>query len=117
MKIFVHSIGSINYTIRVGQNAKENWNLIDNSEPFDLWFHLDNHPSSHVIISQDLNYGLNHDIFYPNQIISLAADYCKSYSKKKLASKVKVVYTKVENLTKGKDVGSVFVSEEKYIIV
>ena len=29
MKIFTHSIGEINYTIRVGQNAKENWDLID----------------------------------------------------------------------------------------
>ena len=115
MKTFKHSIGSINYTIRVGQNAKENWNLIDSSDPFDVWFHLDNHPSSHVVISQDL--ASNKDLFYPNQIIGIAADYCKSHSKQKLASKVKVVYTNIENLTTGKDVGSVFVSEGKYVHV
>lgn len=107
-------IGSINYSIKIGQNAKENWNLIDDSDPFDLWFHLDDYPSSHVIISQDLN--SDPDIFYPNQIISLAADYCKTHSKQKNLSKIKVVYTQIQNLTKGKEIGSVFVSEKKYII-
>ena len=115
MKTFSHSIGTINYTIKIGQNAKENWNLIDNSEAFDLWFHLSNHPSSHVIISQDLK--SEPEIFYPNQIILLAADYCKSHSKQKNTSKVKVVYTQIQNLTKGKEVGSVIISNEKFIIV
>jgi predicted ribosome quality control (RQC) complex YloA/Tae2 family protein len=115
MKIYTHTIGSINYTIKIGQNAKENWELIDNSEPFDLWFHLDNYPSSHVIISQNLN--SDPEIFYPNQIIALAADYCKTHSKKKSTTKVKIVYTQVQNITKGKEVGSVFVSDEKYIFV
>ena len=41
MKVFEHIIGNIKYTIKIGQNAKENWTLIDNSEPFDLWFHVD----------------------------------------------------------------------------
>lgn len=116
MKIFTHSIGEINYTIRVGQNAKENWDLIDNSEPFDLWFHLDNNPSSHVIISQDLS--SDSEIFYPNQIILLASHYCKSYSKQKNSTvKVKIVYTHIQNITKGKNLGSVFISEEKYLFV
>lgn len=119
MKTFTHSIGSNIYTIRVGQTAKENWNLIDSSDPFDLWFHLDNHPSSHVVISQDLHVNsANHlPLVYPNQIITLAAEYCKSYSKQKLASKVKVVYAQVENLTKGKVIGSVCISEGKYVHV
>lgn len=115
MKKFIHSIGTINYTIKIGQNAKENWNLIDNSEPFDLWFHLDNYPSSHVIIAQDIS--SDPDIFYPNQILVLAANYCKTYSKQKNSLKVKIVYTQIKNLTKGKEIGSVFISDEKYLII
>ncbi len=115
MKVFEHIIGNIKYTIKIGQNAKENWTLIDNSEPFDLWFHVDKYPSSHVIISQDLS--TNMDIFYPNQIIYLAGNYCKTYSKQKNSSKTKIVYSQIQNLTKGKEVGSVFVSDEKYIVV
>lgn len=115
MKKITHSIGTINYTIKIGQNANENWNLIDNSEPFDLWFHLDDYPSSHVVISQDLN--SDPDIFYPNQIISLAANYCKSNSKQKNTNKVKVIYTQIKNLTKGKEIGTVFTSDEKYVVV
>ena len=90
MKIFTHIIGDITYTIKIGQNAKENWDLIDNSESFDLWFHLDLFPSPHVIISQDIK--SCPEIFYPNQIILLASHYSKMYSKQKAnISKIKIV--------------------------
>lgn len=114
MKIFVHTIGDIKYTIKVGTNAKENWSLIDNSYPEDLWFHLDDFASYHVVISQDTN--REEEIFYSNQIIGLAANYCKSNSKNgKNSYKVKIVYTEIKSLKKGKEVGSVLISKPKYI--
>ena len=116
MKIYIHTIGDIKYTIKIGTNAKENWSLIDNSYSEDLWFHLDDLPSTHVIISQDANN--NGDTFYPNQIIALGADYCKSYSKNgKKLHKVKIVYTEIKNLKKGKEVGSVYISKPNYITI
>jgi predicted ribosome quality control (RQC) complex YloA/Tae2 family protein len=116
MKIFTHSIGDTNYTIKVGQNAKENWTLVDNSESFDLWIHFDSFPSSHVVISQDVK--SNSEIFYPNQIVSLGSYYCKLYSKLKTnSSKIKVVYTRIENLKKGKIVGEVIVSNPNYFSI
>lgn len=124
MKIFTHQIADTEYTIKVGNNAKENWNLIADSEPEDLWFHLDEYPSAHVIISQKNNMynGLNgndeYEKYYPNQIIYIASTYCKSYSKYgKNLSKVKIVYTQIKNLKKGKEVGSVIISKPNYITV
>lgn len=116
MKIFVHEIGDIKYTIRIGTNAQENWDLIDDSYPEDLWFHLDELASSHVVITQDTK--LVKEIFYPNQIISLASNYCKSTSKKgKNLQKVKIVYTEIKNIKKAKQIGSVIISNPNYLII
>ena len=116
MKTYEHTIGGIKYTIKVGNNAKENWTLLDNSYPTDLWFHLDMFSSAHVVISQDTNN--QEEIFYPNQIIGLGANYCKSNSKNgKNLYKVKIVYTEIKNLKKGKEIGSVFISKPNYIIL
>ncbi len=76
MKKFTHEVCGIKYNFFIGQNAKENWSLIDNSDPEDLWFHLDNLPSGHVIVSCESI--CNSDIDYPNQILALGSDYCKS---------------------------------------
>lgn len=114
MKTFIHSIGEINYIIKVGSNAKENWLLIDESYPEDLWFHIDEYASAHVVVSQETN--KVDDIFYPNQIIIIASDYCKSNSKNgKNKSKVKIIYTEIKNLKKGKTIGSVIVSKPNYV--
>ena len=115
MKKITHKIGDIVYYFFIGQNAKENWNLIDNSKPDDMWFHLDDFPSTHVVVSQDST--LHSEIYYPNQIIALGSNYCKSHSKKKNELKIKIVYTHIKNITKGKEVGSVFTSNEKYFII
>jgi predicted ribosome quality control (RQC) complex YloA/Tae2 family protein len=116
MKTFAHIIGDIEYTIKVGSNAKENWYLIDNSYPEDLWFHLDEYPSAHVIISQQTNN--SNDIFYPNQIIGIGADYCKSYSKYgKNLHKAKIVLYRNKKFKKGKEVGQVIISKPNYFII
>jgi len=33
----------------IGQNAEDNFTIIDNSEPNDIWFHLADDSSSHVV--------------------------------------------------------------------
>lgn len=116
MKTFTHIIGDSKYTIKVGSNAKENWDLIDNSYPQDLWIHLDEFPSAHVVISQETN--KSEDIIYPNELILVGCNYCKFYSKHgKNSQKVKIVYTQIMNLKKGKDIGSVIISEPEYITI
>lgn len=117
MKLFVHKIGTQIFDIYVGTNAKENWNLFDTSDPDDLWFHVEDLSSGHVIIREQLTKQSNSLPEYPNQIISIGADYCKSQSKYKDRIKLKIVYTKVQNLKKGKEIGSIIVSKPNYIFV
>jgi predicted ribosome quality control (RQC) complex YloA/Tae2 family protein len=116
-----------NFTIRIGQNARENWDLIDNSDSFDLWFHVEDKPSGHVIIREQLNNknksntntntNTKNDFFgYPHEVILLAAEYCKSQSKEK-GIKTPIVYTTIDNIKKGKDVGSVIVKNSKRIVL
>ena len=96
----------------IGLNAKGNFDIIDLSDSYDLWFHIDNKPSCHVIA------------FIPNNIddknmkyiIEHGAKLCKNNSKYKL-EKVKVIYTTIENVKKTKTIGSVEISNEKSIFV
>ena len=115
MKLFTHKIESQTFDIYVGTNAKENWELINNSDPFDLWLHVDEQPSGHVIIKEKITN--NTESNYPNQIISIAANYCKNQSKSKNNKKLKIVYTEVLNIKKGKEFGSVIVSKPKYLFI
>jgi predicted ribosome quality control (RQC) complex YloA/Tae2 family protein len=96
---------------KVGQNAKENWDLIreclnreseenslelGNSKEF-LWFHLDEFPSAHVVIC---NEEPNHEE------INYACELVIQHSKHSKFSK-KIIYTKIKNLKLGPDIGSV----------
>ncbi len=122
MKKFTEKIGDQIFDIFVGTNAKENWELIDGSDPFDLWFHVEDLPSGHVVIREQLKgksiTNTNTEPEYPNQIISIGANACKSQSKYKNNTNVKIVYTQISNLKKGKDVGSVFVlGKPKHIFI
>jgi predicted ribosome quality control (RQC) complex YloA/Tae2 family protein len=106
------------YTHKIGTNSKENWEIIDNADSFDLWFHINAFPSGHVIVKEQLkNNIISEEPIYPNQIITLAANYCKMQSKLKDKNKLKIVYTHVKNLKKGKEIGSVIVSNEKFIFI
>lgn len=66
-------VGSTIY--RVGRNARENWNLIENAEDGDIWIHLHNQPSCHVII-ESKQVVTEEEILY-------GANLCKEYSKMK----------------------------------
>ncbi len=83
---------------RLGENAKENHQLIDDADKNDWWFHLDNHPSGHVVV--DLG------ILNKTQI-KYAATIVKEHSKLKYYKKVKVCYLQIKNLKKTKNPGEV----------
>ena len=88
-------------SIFIGRNAVENWHLIDHADKNDIWYHLKSLPSPHVICSDK------------NKFIE-CAKLCKQHSKYKNFQNIKVLYTPVSNLTKGKETGSVcFKSKRK----
>jgi predicted ribosome quality control (RQC) complex YloA/Tae2 family protein len=102
---------TVKYTI--GENAQENWNLIDKSENHFIWFHIANNPSSHVVIKIEKK-----DIININKSTLLhCASRCKMHSKLKNNKNVNVIYTQIINIKKGIDVGSVITTKCKYLIV
>lgn len=109
MKEFVYE----DYVIKVGENAMDNWNLIDSAKNNDnnIWFHLDKYPSGHVIC-----FVKKEDIIDKN-IILFCATLCKEQSKQKHMKNVKVIYTEIKNVKKKGDVGEVETKKCKYVKV
>ena len=95
--------------IKYGKNAKENWNLIDESSDDDLWFHIDDYPSTHVILEYNENIKEVELEKYINECVELCVEKTPKIKNNKNITKVKVIYSKVENIKKGKSVGEVII--------
>lgn len=67
---------SISYTI--GKNEIENTEIVNNANPNDLWFHVHNKPSCHVIAS--IPNGILKNKKIKNKIINQGAVLCKQNS-------------------------------------
>lgn len=113
MKIEIFTHGSKEYEISIGKNKEENWQLIDASNPDDVWFHVDNQPSCHVILKNDNQVKLR-DI--PRQVLKRAAYLCKINSAAKTQSKCDVIYTPISQITKTSIVGQVTVTGDTKLI-
>jgi hypothetical protein len=88
---------------RVGQNAKDNTQLIMDSDPNWVWFHLAKFPSCHVVAC----------LSDPDaSVVDQAAAFVKAHSKYKFT--VGVNYCKISNLRHaGKDGAVSFISNKK----
>jgi len=98
----------------IGEKDAENWDIISRAKEIKeeektkkvLWFHLDNHPSSHVILicEEDLT----------TEQIEMAAAACKAHSKQKKALNVSVVYGPIEGVWKNEKgkAGSVLTNDK-----
>lgn len=91
--------------IVIGQNAQENWNMINFDSDF-IWLHLNSFPSCHVIIKDT-----EPDI----ETLIFAAELCKANTKYRDLKNLKVCYTKCNNLKKGPDVGSVIYKSKRKV--
>lgn len=79
-------IGGITYIL--GENDKENHEIIKKSDINYWWFHLNNNPSGHCIVN---SYIIN------NNIIVIASNFIQKYSKNK-KNKVNICYTQIKNI-------------------
>ena len=96
--------------IVIGANNKENWDIVTESDPGHIWFHLNSFPSPHVVIRSEEP---------DEETILYAAALCKKKSKYKNIKNIKVVYTRIANLELGEDIGSVNILSKrkcKYIL-
>lgn len=89
----------------VGRNARDNWTMLSQSEPSDMFVHLADSSSCYVIIVPKRRYETTmSDIIY-------ACNLCKQYSKKNKSpiGTTKIIYTDVKNVQKGKQTGEVII--------
>jgi predicted ribosome quality control (RQC) complex YloA/Tae2 family protein len=104
MKLF-----EINNTkLLLGQYAKENHLLIDNADPNDWWFHIDNYPSGHCIVES---------IYINYELIIHAAKFVKENSKLKNKKNIKIIYTQIKKIKKTKNPGQVILLETPCFIL
>ena len=104
MKRELFDYNGMEYLFSVGKNKEDNFRILDDAKPTDIWFHLEHVPSCHVILS---NNDKVNDI--PKQVIKKGAYFCKinSKSNQKVCN---VMYSPVQNVEKTSIIGKVIVS-------
>lgn len=96
-----------NITYKIGQNASDNNEIIDGAEPNDMWFHVSNKKSCHVIASIPDHIDRKQIKYIVNQ----GAVLCKqnSYPAEK---NLPIIFTRVKNVEKTDTPGLVVIAEE-----
>lgn len=84
--------------IKIGKNAKDNFDLIDASDPDDLWFHLKDFPSPHGFLRKD---------FINKENIRLVAEMIKAKSKQKNDKNIVIEFLPIKFVKKTKLTGTV----------
>lgn len=101
---------SSEYVFIIGRNKEENFRIIDESSQTDIWFHVENEPSCHVILK---NTNKLHDI--PIQVIKRGAYLCKINSNAAKSNKSVIMYSQIKNVEKTDIIGKVLVSSYKTV--
>ena len=81
------------FTVLVGRNNAENDKLTFTSAPDDVWVHVKDYHSSHVIIQA-------RGKVVPEKVVLTACEICAYYSKGREGGKTDVVYTNKKNVKK-----------------
>ncbi len=108
--IFVHE--NITYTIYSGKSDKGNDKLLDDALPNDIWFHISNRPSAHIILSNPTHTSINK---IPRQVIKRCACICKASAK--VSDKCEIIYTERTNITKTEKLGCVTTANLRTITI
>jgi predicted ribosome quality control (RQC) complex YloA/Tae2 family protein len=116
MKIEIIHFSNIKSSITyyIGKSKLDNFNLINISNPNDLWFHANNTSSCHVVakIPEEEN-----EILTKKQIMTIikkAALLCKQNTNKLYQEKnIEIIYTLVKNITKTDKNGTVIANNIK----
>ena len=93
--------------IKIGKNAIENDQLIKQAKQTDLWFHLANLASTHVILSVDKDHPAT------SEMIQYCAILTKSNTKFRNVPKTKVIYTEIKNVKRLEEPGKVHIVGKK----
>jgi predicted ribosome quality control (RQC) complex YloA/Tae2 family protein len=102
------------YTIWIGQNSQDNWDIIDNASDYDIWFHLEEFSSPHIILRMTEDTKLK---TVSKWLLIECAIVCKQRSSQKKVNKVSIIYTNIKNVKKAEKVGSVITSNTLSLII
>lgn len=110
-------ISAINREIEyyIGENAQDNFDIIDLCKPIDIWFHLHKESSCHVIANIPLDVKFNRNQI--SKIVTQGAVLCKQHSKMKSCQNVEICYTRLTNIGKTHVIGQVTTKDTKIIII
>jgi len=116
MKTISKYIQSLNQYVvfYVGENAEDNFVIIDKADPDDIWFHVQGFSSGHVIADIRLFEPTKKQL---RQIITQGAMLCKQYSTYSYMSDLAIIYTRVKDVQKTSIVGTVLTKQVKVRII
>ena len=102
----------LGFTVLVGKNNLENDNLVKTAHPSDMWFHIKNGRSSHVLLKVQ---GKS----VTDKIIVACAEICAYFSADRESDKTEVVYTEKRYVKKPPQspLGFVTYTEYKSVVV
>lgn len=101
-------------TFYVGTRKADNFDVLDNGEPNDLWFHANEVSSCHVVASVPPDIASN-QLRY---IVKAGALLCKRYTPNiKRLDNVDILYTRVKHVTKTRHIGCVTIAEHQIISI
>jgi len=103
----------------IGENDKDNWNIIDLAKHENqnyIWFHLNSYPSPHVIMCDTESNIKKNKIDYNyswKEYIKTGAQLCIDHTSNKYKNipKLKVIYTEIKNIKKGVKIGEVITTK------
>ena len=96
------------YTVIIGENAKENDELVKESAPNDIWLHLENMSSAHIVIKTN-------DKETPKRVINMAASLFARYSPGKVTGRYNVIWTEIKNVKTTNTIGCVLPKKVRLI--
>ena len=94
------------FSIVLGQNREENTELIKNALPDDIWMHLADGPSPHVIIRVQGSVDF--------RILRSAARILKQASKKRYENDVEMIWCRVRCITPSEVPGQVLIHGDDF---
>jgi len=111
---FIDAIKS-EIVFKIGGNAQENFDIIDSAEPDDVWFHISDKPSEHVVASIPMDIAIDKKQLH--KIVTQGAVICKQFSKYNSDKNVPVVYTRIKDVLKTEKVGCVIPVNSKIVVI
>jgi predicted ribosome quality control (RQC) complex YloA/Tae2 family protein len=112
MKEELFNYDSNEYVIIIGQNKVDNFKIIDDAVNTDIWFHVSELSSCHIILKNNKKMSE-----IPRQVIKHCAYLCKINSKAKTLPTCDIVYTPISEVIKTDIIGQVLLKKSKSIIV